>query len=293
MRILFTIPHYFSSEGNIRYTSLSSEPRPRIEALTRCICALHELYGKAQKMLDFTHRTAVTANETTAHEIAVIVCTTQGRHLLEELPVKPKDYMHCPTDAKPMMLGFECHAVLRNHIGSYDYYCYLEDDAILHDPWLFVKLAWFNTQFGDASLLQPNRYELSQKGNIELSAHGVFRKTYGDGLLPPLATASFQNVSDRSQLLSDVLGISVCFVRATNPHSGCFFLNAKQMAHWAEQPFFLDRDTSFASPLDSAATLGIMRTFRVYKPAPECASFLEIEHFDDTSHRWRWAGVLH
>ena len=38
-------------------------------------------------------------------------------------------------------------------------------------------------------------------------------------------------------------------------------------------------DTFFAAPkLESAATLGIMRAFRIYKPAPENASFLEIEH---------------
>jgi hypothetical protein len=38
---------------------------------------------------------------------------------------------------------------------------------------------------------------------------------------------------------------------------------------------FFDRDTSFIGPLESAATLGIMRAFRIYKPAPEHAAFLE------------------
>ena len=31
-------------------------------------------------------------------------------------------------------------------------------------------------------------------------------------------------------------------------------------------------------PLGSAATLGVMKTFRVYKPANETAGFLEVEH---------------
>ena len=39
------------------------------------------------------------------------------------------------------------------------------------------------------------------------------------------------------------------------------------------------RDTSFVGPLESAATLGIMRTFKVYKPARENANFLEVEHY--------------
>ena len=51
------------------------------------------------------------------------------------------------------------------------------------------------------------------------------------------------------------------------------------MAYWASQPHFLDRDIRFIGPLESAATLGIVKTFRVYKTAPEQASFLEIQHF--------------
>ena len=34
----------------------------------------------------------------------------------------------------------------------------------------------------------------------------------------------------------------------------------------------------FISPLESAATLGIMKNFNVYKPDYSCASFLEMEH---------------
>ena len=51
------------------------------------------------------------------------------------------------------------------------------------------------------------------------------------------------------------------------------------MQTWSRKPYFLDRDTSFIGPLESAATLGVMCAFRVYKPAREHAGFLEIEHF--------------
>jgi hypothetical protein len=50
------------------------------------------------------------------------------------------------------------------------------------------------------------------------------------------------------------------------------------MAHWVRQPYFLDRDTSFVGPLESAATLGIMPAFHVYKAAVSNAGLLEIEH---------------
>jgi hypothetical protein len=51
------------------------------------------------------------------------------------------------------------------------------------------------------------------------------------------------------------------------------------MSHWASRPYFLDRATGYIGPLESAATLGGMRTFAVYKPAPRSADFLEVEHF--------------
>ncbi len=76
------------------------------------------------------------------------------------------------------------------------------------------------------------------------------------------------------------MGNEVDFERVDNPHAGCFFLNAKQMQRWTEQPYFLDRSSEFWGPLESAATLGIMRTFDVYKPAVRNAGFLEICHLD-------------
>jgi hypothetical protein len=44
-------------------------------------------------------------------------------------------------------------------------------------------------------------------------------------------------------------------------------------------PHFLDRDTCFTGPLESAATLGLLKTFQIYKPAPAMAGFLEIQHY--------------
>jgi hypothetical protein len=69
-----------------------------------------------------------------------------------------------------------------------------------------------------------------------------------------------------------------CLRRTRNPHSGCFFLNARQMTHWAGQPYFGARESRFIGPLESAATLGLMRTFKVYRPAPANADFLEVQH---------------
>ena len=50
------------------------------------------------------------------------------------------------------------------------------------------------------------------------------------------------------------------------------------MRTWSARPYFLDRDASFYSPLEGAATAGVMRTFRTYKPSRESANFFEIRH---------------
>ena len=49
---------------------------------------------------------------------------------------------------------------------------------------------------------------------------------------------------------------------------------------------FLDGDCSFAGPLESAASLGVMKNFRIYKPAYANAGFLEIRHLHN-----RYLGV--
>ena len=69
------------------------------------------------------------------------------------------------------------------------------------------------------------------------------------------------------------------FLSPDNPHSGCFVLTKDQLQYWSDQSWFLDGDCSFISPLESAATLGLLKTFTLYKPHISCASFLELQHW--------------
>src|SRR5262249_45529931 len=147
---------------------------------------------------------------------------------------------------------FECHAVLRDRLGAYDFYCYLEDDLLVHDPLFFVKQRWFNGAFGDAAGLMPNPYEVA-RGR-------VVPKAYVDGPVRAGASAAFQDVKADPELTGEAFGVRWVFRRTTNPHCGGFFLTAGQMAAWAAAPHFLDRDVRFIGPLESAATLGVMRT---------------------------------
>lgn len=273
MRVLAVVPHYVRPgppDGTPRHGSVSGRRGERAAALSRCVAALRQLFGRPQCVIDHARRTTHPANGLTSASLDVVVCTAGDAHALDDVP---GDFEHRRTVAEPTALGFECHDLLRERLGRYDFYCYLEDDLVVHDPWLFVKLAWFARDAGDECLLQPNRYEVA--------VGRLVGKAYIDGPLPERQSAAYQDPDDRPRLRGEALGAAVEFVRTSNPHAGCFFLNARQMERWAARTYFLDRDVGFVGPLESAATLGVMRTFRVYKPAPACAAFLEIEHAGD------------
>lgn len=211
-------------------------------------------------------------NKTIAAEIVVIVCTTRGYHLLDRMPRHL--FRHHATDAEPLLLGYECHVVLAEHLGHFDYYCFLEDDLLLNDPLFFCKQRWFNSIAGNGAALQPHRFETAAKP--------PFYKLYIDGpIRDPRIAPRFQDISELPRIVARGLSAEVAFERVDNPHSGCFFLTENQMAHWARAPYFLDRAADFWGPLESAATLGLMRTFKVYKPARDNAGFLEVQHLDN------------
>lgn len=271
VRLLFVIAHYFNRTTGSRHGSMGPDPKPRAVALRRSVMALHELFGGQQYAVNLTKPEHRAANSLLRHSLDVVICTTQGRHVLDTVGVSDDYYVHLPVECDGPWLGFECQAALRDRLGGYDYYCYMEDDLILTDPWFFAKLRAFTTEALDGSLLQPHRYE---------GVHGQpARKVYIDGDLPLGATSKYQNLADAKQVRLRFLDFVVKCEPVTNPHAGCYFLNAAQMAFWARQPHFLDRDASFYSPLESAATLGILKTFRMYKPALDAASFLEVQHY--------------
>src|SRR5262249_13808442 len=158
------------------------DPGPRIEALTACVSAFHQLFGCPQVIIDIARLEAKDANARfRAVKLDVVVCTTKGQHLLARLPLDKSTLGHHPTTADPPLFGFECHAALYERLGGYDYYCYLEDDLIIRGPWFFAKLGWFGGQLGPGNVLLPNRYEVARGG--------VAWKAYLDGDLANEVTA--------------------------------------------------------------------------------------------------------
>ena len=61
-------------------------------------------------------------------------------------------------------------------------------------------------------------------------------------------------------------------------------IDPEQLRHWMDQDHWQDYDCSFISPLESAATLGISRSFQLYKPAFLNAGWFDLQHWGTSFH---------
>jgi hypothetical protein len=276
MRVVVAVPHFFRPKPDSPFRSELSHPRQRANALLRTLAAIHQNIGSRQALIGSRQ---VSSNTGERHEVRILVVTTGGNHLLHLLP-SGVEAEHVAVDCDPRRLGYECHRLLRDRLNDFDYFGYMEDDLHIGDGYFIDKTAWFTQVFGQGCILLPNRYEEGFKPPYKL---------YIDGQLAPRAVATrdqYRTAAPR-KLVHHFLGGQVGFETADNPHAGCFFLSGQQLAAWAEKPFFLDYSDAFWGPLESAATLGILRTFEVFKPARTNAAFLEVGHLDPRHLRGR------
>lgn len=274
MKLLFALAHYFQPKPGAFYGSEGADPARRAAAVATTIVSLHQTFGSRQGLLDGQARVAHPANDLEPAEVHVVACTAGDAHLVPQLKGIESLFTHRPCSRDPKFLGLECRAALGEGIGRYDWFCYLEDDLAITDPLFFEKLKWFRDVAGDDAVLQPNRFEVALNQPLD--------KVYIDGnMADATQSPKFQAIADRPVVEGEAFGRRYVFKRVNNPHSGTFFLDARQMAQFAQQPDFLLEESGFAGPVESCATLGIMRHFRVYKPARVNAGFLEVRHLNN------------
>lgn len=275
MKVLIVIPHYYNA-GSGGYGATDPDGQSdRLSALRTCILSLHQHLGNRQSIIPHVGKPPAEANRLLSHQLDIRVCVTGTSHLLDQLALSSDLYQQQVIDLdNPLALGYACHTLLREEWGRYDWYCYLEDDIIIADPLFFEKLALFQYAAGsDYCLLQPNRYELERTTGW---------KNYIDGDLWE-SNLMEQVAGFRPQQAAVQIEIPFGFTHysmhlAGNPHAGCFFLTAAQFGMMLAQPWFGCYSEAFCGPMESAASLGIMSLFHVYKPAREHAAFLEVRH---------------
>src|SRR5262245_57530521 len=114
MRLLFAIPHFHAPgpAGSAPHGSLGPDSSHRVVALTRALTTIQQLSGRPQCVIDIAGRSTTPANQLTAVRADVVICTTGGKHLLDQPPIDAEYFTHLATTAQPRLLGFECHAAL-------------------------------------------------------------------------------------------------------------------------------------------------------------------------------------
>jgi len=213
------------------------------------------------------------------HSIDIKVITDGKHHVLDQLdpPYKSLFQMVITEPETPKHLGFEAQRFLASRIGDdYDLYAYFEDDLVVLDPSFFRKIDWFRNQLGDECLLLPHRVEFAWEPN-------AVERFFIDG---PMSEQDLRAVikEPAASLGAPYPGGTQFFESPRNPHAGCFVLSRNQLQYWMNQSCWLDGDCSWVSPLESAATLGIAKTFRLYKPVMAQASWLELQHWGTSFH---------
>jgi len=274
MRILLTIVHHWNPEGGGRHASLRPDPQPRLHALQEQLLSLIRL-GTGQGALNIAEMRVDNASHALRHQFTIRLITDGQHHLVDQLEPGYRPLVeHVPTQPPtPKHLGFEAQRVLAESLSEgYDLYGYLEDDLIIHDPLFFHKIFWFQQHMGTDAVLLPHRMELFHRPD-----HAV-EKLYVDGPVPQDDLDALLK-HPAEPIAAALPGGNIVFGPPANPHAGCFFLSHAQLQHWSEQAWFLDGDCGYVSPLESAATLGICKTFRIYKPHLAYAAFLELQHW--------------
>jgi hypothetical protein len=275
MKVLVIISHYFKSEVNGIYSSTNASLREiRKQTLEKVLLFWRSHYDE-NSIINIDKKKLV-INRSCVDQLDLVLLIHEDNHLIDDNIIKTYGLkiIKVKTD-NPRMIPFAAQKVMAELSNSYEWFIYSEDDLAIHDSLLFHKLTLFQNKFGFTRLLQPNRFEINKSA--------LRFKTYVDGDLKDGFIKPFlEKINEQSNTLTlkDQGDFDINFLRALNPHSGFFALTAEQLKHWMAQKHFMDLDCSFVSPLESGATLGILKTFSIYKSTVPNLGYFEIEHLD-------------
>jgi len=199
-------------------------------------------------------------------DLTVEVNTYAGRHLLDRLPAyaaaRVRACEHATGD--PTRLEFHGHEMIAAAADRHDWFLFLEDDVVLHDPCFLEKLDLFNRAAADPSLvLMPHLYEMSQGRKVYV------QRAARDGRVNPYSAHTAIHAP------------GVTFVEFENPHAAMFCLSQAQVRRWAASGRRWRGRTVWVGHNESACTGCLFECFRLYKPHPRHAHFLEAQHWGE------------
>lgn len=275
MKVLLVIPHVFAPETGSLYSSRSAEKRPQKQAALQKATLenisrhskshwIHASLGKGKpivtRVLASDHQIDLTIRVFTAPGHNLTEPLTGQHSSLEIITVNTQDFTSLPLTASRHAL--ESHA-------QYDIIGYMEDDILIEDSEFFEKIQYLH-DLTESHAFIPHRCEhIPLKGDVVLSGDP-------DGGRPDLFWDTRESIS-----IAWPLG-SRSFYRATNPHSGCYFLGKRQAE--AVYQYWHDRNWvspfQLSGPMEQAASGMLLPVLKVMKPVPSQHRFLRVMHQD-------------
>jgi hypothetical protein len=276
MRVQVCIPHYFREHADPGdnpngYGSLRSGARlQRSIALSRCITSLLDLQRKSETCVLNINLKSIEhwSNNEEPLELLIHIFTDGINRLDDTLDIYKNSITVSGVNLdQPRELPLECRDYLIENKNNADLLVYMEDDIIISDKLFFDKQIWFLQKTNHKFSLMPHRYERIDQGPLEtLIVDGSLRPGFINQFTSPqknVASGHFRG------------GEYVSFDIADNPHSGTFCVSREQAK--ALRKISLPRE-GFVGPLETAATLTVLKFFPVMKPGIDCWKFLRVEH---------------
>ena len=279
MKVLLAIPHVFAPKEGSLYSSQTEAKRGlKQEALLKATIGnlnrhrqqhwIHASLGEGKQVVN---RKLLIPN---GIELTIRLFTPPEASLAETLPKDPdlelidpgvSDYTHVPLVAARHLL---------EHSQDSDLVGYMEDDLLLSDPEFFSKILYLDRFSDGRYAFLPHRCEhIPGRGDVILS---------GD---PDGGRADL--FWDTGEILTIPWPLGEKrFYRATNPHSGCFFLSRRQAeivkTFWTKKNWI--SKWTLSGPLEQAGSGILLPVLRVMKPVVEHYRYLTVRHQDNL---WR------
>lgn len=279
MKCLIVIPHVFEPKSGSLYSSQQENKREnKQKALREATIGnisrhgeenyIHASLGKDKKVVT---RKIETSNKI---DLEIQIYTNMNTSLVQGLPRNKKlKINHIEVDQNLRIPGIASQRLLEQY-DKYDILGYMEDDILIEDPEFFPKIKYFHEILPQTYTILPHRCEhISGSGEVILSGDP-------DGGRPDLFWDTKETIG-----VSWPTGKKTMY-RATNPHSGCFFISSKQAENILESWQKRNWRSSFelSGPLEQAGSGRLLEYLKVMKPIPSEYKFFMVKHLDDL---WR------
>ena len=280
MKILIAIPHVFNPiEGSIYSSNDESKRASKTKALSEAthgnlirhgpnhfIHASKGLYTEVfTRILKSDNQFEINIQLFTPKEASLFnqIETNNKIEIInpESIDESGRDYTQIPLITSKRLL---------EQSDEYDIVCYMEDDLLIEDRDFFHKLLYLDSQSDGSIAFMPHRCEyIPRKGDVILSGDP-------DGGRPDLFWDTGETIDIKWPLGNKK------FYRATNPHSGCYFLTKRQAikvkSYWTQREWIAD--FKLAGPLEQAGSGLLLPVLKIMKIIPSQYRFFMVNHMD-------------